>query len=299
MTEINHSNYEVLFLDYLEGRLSQQQLAELKLFIDSHPQLKDELGELELVRLSPDESVSFKEKETLKKSLIIPFGGISEQNYEEVFIAAAENDLSETEENNLQKFLMNNPMLQKEYDLIGQCRLQPDRNIVFAGKASLMKTIAIPFFPRLFYYGAAVAATLLLMIGLKFIFTPKTPGEREVLFSEIPVKDPANEASETRTLVQKPIINLTTNNNISRTNKIAIDTETDKVAKQKVQPDIEALAGNHRLRGMHSINTLATLPATIRIENNTTDPIINNTRHYFTNYFSDIATAQQMRYAEF
>ncbi len=295
MTEINHNNYEIFFLDYLEGRLNQHQVAELRIFLEDFPGLKDEFEGLELLSLKPDKRVIFTGKEILKKQLVKPVGRINEHNYQEFFIAASENDLSESDADSVRKFLMKNPLLQNEYDLTGHCRLQPDRSIVFPDKASLKKTVVIPLVPRLLYYGAAVAATLLLLIGLKFIFIPSTPTREDILLTEVPVKEPVHEIPEIINKAQKQEINPAMNGKNSRLDGKPYVSEADKYAEQNMQPPV---ADQQITEKMQSISSLAALPAIIMIENGTAGKTIDHTREYFSKYFHDIALAQQIRHIE-
>lgn len=295
MTEINHSNYEIFFLDYLEGRLNQQQIAELRIFLEAHPDLKEEMEGLEPVSLAPDESVIYNGKEMLKRPMIMPVGRINERNYEEFFIAAEENDLSGSEKTNLERFLVKNPLLQNEYDLISKSRIQPDRSIVFPDKASLKKTFIIPFAPRLIYYGAAVAATLLLLIGLKFIFVPSNPNEEDIMLTEIPVKESVHEVPEMKNAAQIQEINPEMNGKNSRPHNTSNEYEAEMIAEQNTHTHV---VGQHIAREMQLISTLAALPATIRIENSANGKTIDDTREYFSKYFHDIALAQQIRHIE-
>ena len=49
--DINIHNYEAFFLDYHEVNLSPQQVADLLLFIEQHPQFKEEFESFENIQL--------------------------------------------------------------------------------------------------------------------------------------------------------------------------------------------------------------------------------------------------------
>lgn len=51
---INSHNYEAFFLDYHEGNLSPQQVADLLLFLEQHPGLKQDFDSFENIRLDND-----------------------------------------------------------------------------------------------------------------------------------------------------------------------------------------------------------------------------------------------------
>ena len=63
---INRSNYEVWFIDYADGQLSPEQVAELLLFLEENPDLKNEFTLFEQVEL-PVDTVEFPFKKSLKK----------------------------------------------------------------------------------------------------------------------------------------------------------------------------------------------------------------------------------------
>ena len=69
--EINRNNYEIFFLDYHEGNLSAQQQAKLFIFLEQHPDLKNEFESFDLVKL-PSINIFFEEKNSLKRELITP-----------------------------------------------------------------------------------------------------------------------------------------------------------------------------------------------------------------------------------
>ena len=68
MSLINKNNYEAFFLDYYEGNLTTEQVAELLLFIEQHPEHKEEFESFENISLVPEKN-SFSVKSSLKISL--------------------------------------------------------------------------------------------------------------------------------------------------------------------------------------------------------------------------------------
>ena len=48
--KINRNNYEMYFIDYLDGVLSPDLVSELLLFLDENPDLKEELSDLDALR---------------------------------------------------------------------------------------------------------------------------------------------------------------------------------------------------------------------------------------------------------
>lgn len=159
MAEININNYEAFFLDYHEGNLSAEQVAALLLFVEQHSELKAQLDEFENVVLSDYESVEYLDKGALKK-------GITAVNKNDFYIAKVENTLSPVEEQLLDSFLKQNPAERKEVALFYKTKLQPDTAIVFENKAALKHKAGVVI---TMYYAIAVAASVVLLLGLFFL----------------------------------------------------------------------------------------------------------------------------------
>ena len=178
---IKRENYELFFVDYFDGNLSEELTRELFAFLEKHPDLKAEFEAFEPVALHPDK-VTFPGKDHLKKPAIISVGAINESNFEDYLIAHHEGDLSETEQRELKAFLNENPSLQKEDKLFALLKLHPDKEIVFKDKDSLKKRGAVLPFTRVSRWVAA--ASILLLAALYVINRPQ---ERESLLPLSPL----------------------------------------------------------------------------------------------------------------
>lgn len=74
--KIDRNNYEDFLIQKLEGQLSNEQNAELDLFLHNNSDIQSEWEAFELTRLIPDERLVYEHKELLKKNEsvgIIPF----------------------------------------------------------------------------------------------------------------------------------------------------------------------------------------------------------------------------------
>src|SRR5882672_8887523 len=60
-------------------------------------------------------------------------------NYEEYFILYLDNELSAEDRGQVENFILQHPELKEELDILSQYKLVPDTEIVFPGKASLLK----------------------------------------------------------------------------------------------------------------------------------------------------------------
>ena len=161
MERINLHNYEAFFLDYLEGNLSDEQLLELDEFLLTHSELKDELsdmGGLDDLALSSPEA-TFNEKNALKADPTV----LSLFTVDDWMIAAVENQLSASELTQLNQFVSANG-LDGKFAAYQKTVLEPNEKEVFGSKNNLKRKpgLVIP----LFYRYAAVAAAVILLIGL-------------------------------------------------------------------------------------------------------------------------------------
>jgi hypothetical protein len=133
---ININNYEAYFLDYHEGNLSPQQVADLFLFLSQHPGLKKEFEDFEHIILEDFSAPVFENKDRLKKN-------ITAENREEYFIRAVEGTLDTTELALLTTFLTTHPEFVAEFNLFKKTKLQADSSIVFENKPILKQGVAL------------------------------------------------------------------------------------------------------------------------------------------------------------
>ncbi len=160
--KIDIHNYEVFFLDYHEGNLSEEKRKEVRAFVAAHPQLKEEFENFCLVSVETDE-FTFSGKENLKKNFL------NERNYKTWLAAYVENDLNAEEKKETENFLAANPDLKPELILLQRTKLSADHSITFENKSSLKKnTRVIPMWVRV-----AAAACLVVGLTLYFILQPK------------------------------------------------------------------------------------------------------------------------------
>ena len=133
---INRNNYEIYFLDYLEGNLNPELKQEMNLFLITNPDLKEELDGLDDAIL-PEDNMVFSAKQSLKKFSIVkrPVRFATDDDF---LIAKLEGDLTTQGEIVFESFIKENKDLEKEYSLYKLTKLQPDQSIVFEFKSSLI-----------------------------------------------------------------------------------------------------------------------------------------------------------------
>jgi hypothetical protein len=163
---ITRENYEVFYIDFLDGNLSEEMETAFLSFLEANPDLQLEEA---LPALNPsDESLSAFEKQLLKKEEHKPLI-ISMETIEYALVAQLEGQLTKDEEKNLQLWLMNHPAYQTEQALYAKTVLAAS-TISFENKKDLYQhTRIIP----LWLSTSAAAASVALIIGISALYSPE------------------------------------------------------------------------------------------------------------------------------
>ena len=185
---INRNNYEAYFLDYHEKTLQPEQVAELMVFLEANPDLKEEFDSFETFSLVHDNAL-FENKKALKKKEYKATERINSFNYEEWMVADMEGDLLLNQISEIKDFLKINPSARLEYSLFKKTRLQPD-NTPYDYKDSLKKGGLILLYRSQVIYAASIAALVLIFFGVYFGMIKNQPVNtnmaRSVLDLELP-----------------------------------------------------------------------------------------------------------------
>jgi len=158
--EINRNNYEIFFLDYLDGNLKKEDTDRFLDFVNQNPDLKEELEGIGNVKL-PAEEISFDNKESLYKS-----EDQKADNEDFMAVAYMEGDLSEPEKSLFLKQLKSHPEKAGNLELMMKTRLHPDETIVFPAKKKLYRKSSAQQFV---YWGIRAAAILLLVFAFRTV----------------------------------------------------------------------------------------------------------------------------------
>ncbi|HLO92381.1 MAG TPA: hypothetical protein VK172_14550 [Lentimicrobium sp.] len=170
--EINSENYEVFIIDYLDGKLDPVTTAELWLFLENNPHLKEDFEALKEVSVSPSPLETFGFKELLIQPSDKDASQLNNENYSHYFIARIEGDLSGKGIKTVAQYLQNHPELQKEYNLFASCRLMPDKKIRYPEPEQLKVSTKRAFIR--YYLATGIAASILLLGTIYFRLTPET-----------------------------------------------------------------------------------------------------------------------------
>lgn len=223
---INRNNYAEFFLDYWEGNLSAKQEALLYEFLEVNEELKEEFESFENISLHQDESISYPDKQKLKKEII----NLSE--FEEKCIAYFEGDIDSKSESELLILIKENETLSKIFDTFSRARLQKDNSIVFEEKTALKRGQTIFSINRNYLYRSFAAAAIIILIGMYFIISLQN--ENEAIHSDPVITDNLEQRESILVPVKIPENKIAKleKSNISRT----LSVQTDKYNVYSIDP---------------------------------------------------------------
>jgi hypothetical protein len=178
--EININNYEVCVIDFIDAKLNEIDTANLLIFLDQNPVLKEEFEILiNSSKLIQSEYISF------DSSLLLKPIKVNVNNYDEKLIALIENDLDKTEQEVLLSEINSYLELNKSYELFLKTKLIPDSKILFKYKESLIKT---PFRILPLYTKISSIAALFIAVIIVFYFVNNFNFKNQLANNESNVK---------------------------------------------------------------------------------------------------------------
>lgn len=289
--EINMNNYEVFIIDYLDNKLGPVETAQLLLFLENHPGLKEEFEDLKTLTVTPSANESFGFNESLKQPADLDAVNLSMLNYTHYFIADVEGDLTPTGRNLVAKFLHEHPELVNEYNLFSVCKLQANNKITYPSKDEL-KIKQKPVYLR-YYLATGIAASLLLLITVFMKLTPE---------SEKTVKQAIQHSIENQ---------INTNNSPATTKEVKPSDEKGDAANTPTAPVIDKKATKEsntvkKAKSVPAVNTgeRKIAPPVKKLEkrnvfiNNTGLITENKTRNFYSDLYDDIRLSQELTIAE-
>jgi len=135
MSKITTYNYEAFLLDYLEGNLPAEDIAELILFINNNPALNIELNDLSNFEPLDNRKISADFKYNLKKS-----ANDVKDRFNELCIEFYDKTISAENKIALDAIIKEFPTLELEFKYFGITYLKPDLNVFFQNKSVLQKS---------------------------------------------------------------------------------------------------------------------------------------------------------------
>jgi hypothetical protein len=227
--KINLNNYEACFLDYHEGNLSANAVKELMQFLQEHPELREEFESFEAITIKDEETISFEEKDNLKKQTTT----INASNFDEFAIEFMEGTLPATLQQELKTFVNQNPEYKKELDLYAKTKLMPDTTIVFEHKESLKRRTARV---AAWYYWSA-AASVALIVGLYFMLHQSKPKVQDTVASQEQINKGNNTANN------KVVVGDTNTGGSKNGGTPSIPKTTKNTSVAKAEPRHKAIPG--------------------------------------------------------
>jgi hypothetical protein len=231
--KIDRSNYEIWFIDWLDGNLNEIQVEQLHQFLMENPDLKEEFDDLSIVRVNPSEK-SFSNKNLLRKSI----DDLSETQFEYLCTAYMENDLSDDQKIELKESIQHNKEREKTFESIGKMKLSPIV-VSYKHKNRLYRRTVGQNVKRLSLIGLSAAAIIALIIMTYFTFPRQLPGKSETTAQSAYIN-----RINTKSAVEKTNRKITFGENIISTKKPVKHAVDKPAAAKKInalseQPDIE------------------------------------------------------------
>ncbi len=204
---ITKGNYEIWFLDYFEGRLSEIQRRILFDFLLENPDLKAEFDDFEWIEL-PAAKTSLPDKSKLKKSLNLPkISGLTD--FEILAISQIEGSITPIQQIELDEIIKKSPEKAAQFRLLQLTKLHADTKEVYSEKQQLKRrTSLVPVF---WQYAIGVAAAVSLFFFVKNIISFRnTPAIHDV-YTDVSDKQTEKQLYiKTKETTRQPLIKETT-----------------------------------------------------------------------------------------
>ena len=155
--EITRDNYEVYFIDYLEGNLEESVVDDFIEFLKVNPDLKEELDGFEAIPIAEEELV-FEAKDKLYKERLDV-----QDEFDMTAAASIDNNATPEAEQELKDYIKKHPEKEKEYKLFGYTKLKPDESIIFEAKHKLRKKSGRQL---ALFYSSRIAAVVILLLAI-------------------------------------------------------------------------------------------------------------------------------------
>lgn len=159
---ISRENYEIWFIDWLDNNLTGSQAEELNSFLDENPDLQEEFNDLCVLNLRPTACILKGKEKLLRSSSDLP-----EKQLELLCAAAAENDLDEEQQKDLDEILSLEPEKIRTFEIYKRLRLKAPE-ISYHNKRKLFRLSAVQKVYRVAWTGLSAAAVvaIILMTGV-------------------------------------------------------------------------------------------------------------------------------------
>ncbi len=242
MLNINKLNYEIYFIDYIDGTLDSEQEKELFLFLEKHPELQSEFDSLKNIPLET-KKIIFCDKENLLKNNLA--NNNSESNFSDLCIARIEGDMPEKEIEEFDKLVNESGKNKNEYQLFLKTINKANTNISFPDKNKLLKSGKVEHSKiRYLYRYSSIAASIILLVSFWFLLPENTDNN----FAETKMQNTGSIQVKENKTIQKDTKNKKKSitkknnykniNNINTNNKKVLHKEKLKIIKPNIRIQI-------------------------------------------------------------
>lgn len=135
---ITVENYEFFLVDFLDNQLNADLTEELLVFLDNHPEIKQEIEGIEDFFLTP-ETTTINFSSLKKQESKWPENVIKDDNLDEFLIKELEEGLNEEENESLRVYLIENPEKTSDRNLVRNLKLSVDHSVEYDSKELIYK----------------------------------------------------------------------------------------------------------------------------------------------------------------
>ncbi|HEB62545.1 MAG TPA: hypothetical protein ENI82_05270 [Bacteroidetes bacterium] len=260
---INRENYEIWFLDYFEGDLSEDDIRILYDFLDKNPELKEEFNDFELLTLDAGKA-TFNKKDNLKQNLNIDTIADLDE-FETLAVKDLEGEISKTEKAELNSILRFSEEKNKEFLAFNHTILKPEKDLIYKNKESLKRKpgLVIPMWLK---YAVSAAAILLIILFVKNINIENSNNpDNNIKLAE----NNQNQLQESKTIAVKE------NTPLSQNIKENI-IEQKYPQKEEKSENARVLTQKELKKEKNNIGSIASVPIKISLPDNTSTLKIRN-----------------------
>ena len=245
--QITADNYEIYYLDYLEGNLDQSVVPEFEAFLDANPNLTHYF-QPDTIKLVYSEQIAFPDKQALKK-FEFDKTSVSKYTFEEFSIAYFEGLITNTKQKEFFDFIKINPEYTLEFDLYRKSYLISQQKLIFTNKKDLYHSDSNHRLFSLFKV-ASLAAGIALLFGI-YVRSPQTikskintntSSEKYQTSNQIAVKSIVKTSPLTGTLVAKRFFNKINNNVVQHSTLSNSSSQVEKLKTTLPEKDTTHIA---------------------------------------------------------
>lgn len=284
--DININNYEIFIIDYLDHKLPPFETAQLIVFLEQHPHLKDEFKGLDKIKVTSSHEEFFGFDDVMMQPNDFDAINISLNNYSHYFVASLEGDLTDAGKQNLDNFLEVNPQLKNEFTLFSNCKLIPENQLIFKNKASLKKHL-IPAYFKMFT-SAAIAASVLILMSIFLRVEPDTSESLDKVITER-----ANVSTGTKMIPETKEDKTTIKFKLNDNERINEAKSTNRGSTSSKKTEVKSIKKESRSNNT-PINKMEKLKYNVNYTGLITE---NQTKNFYTNLYEDIKLSQELAMA--